>query len=935
MTRRRTLRAIVLPVACVLSAAACLGQQYVISTVAGGSPPPTPAGASSTSVGAPQYLAIDSNNSVFFTAGHCVYKLTTDGFLTRIAGNSRPGFSGDGGSALSAQLWSPLGLAVDSAGNVFVADSANNRIRRIAANGIITTVAGTGVAGFSGDAGPAVSAQLSAAAGVALDANGNLFIADSGNNRVRKVTPAGVITTIAGNGKSTYAGDGGPALSAQFSATSIAIDSFGNLYLGDTANYRIRKILTDGSITTVAGSGFPGNTGDGGSALAAQLSAFRQITVDSNGNIYVADTGNSIIREVTSGSQVITTVAGNGQPGFVGDTFSATIAALAFPSGIVLDSKGDILIADSANFRIRLVTTDGTISSVVGTGNASYSGDGRLPLAAQFLSPQGLALDTAGNLYVGDSGNFRLRKIPASGNVSTIAGNGLGGFSGDNYVATTVRVSNIPGIATTTSGSVFFADSGNYRVRQIFEGSISTVAGNGSATADGDGGPATAAGLSVSSIAMDSAANIYIGDPLNYRVRKVLNDGTINTVAGTGVQGFSGDNGPALNAKLSTVAGVAIDAAGAIYVVDAGNQRVRKIATSGIITTIAGTGVAGFSGDGGLAVNAQLHDPTAIAVDTSGNLYIADTGNNRIRKVASNGTITTIAGNGAAGYSGDGAVGTAASLAAPVGLAIGKSGTIYVADTGNNAIRLLTPATQSMLITAVVDAGSETPTPLSPGKIAVIYGVGLGPDQLVVNQPVNGVFGATLAGTAVSFRGILAPIYYTSATQVAAIVPYEISGSTSVPVVVSYQSGLSAAFNATFSDTSPGFFTANASGAGQLAAINVADGTLNSAVNPVKIGQYISLYATGEGQTTPAGSNGRLAPLVLPIPAPIAKVTATVDGLDAKVLYAGAVPGTVAGLMQVNVQIPDKVKPGGYVPVVLSVGNTSTVNGAVWIAVSN
>jgi uncharacterized protein (TIGR03437 family) len=266
-------------------------------------------------------------------------------------------------------------------------------------------------------------------------------------------------------------------------------------------------------------------------------------------------------------------------------------------------------------------------------------------------------------------------------------------------------------------------------------------------------------------------------------------------------------------------------------------------------------------------------------------------------------------------------------------VAVGKSGNVYVADTGNNAVRLLTPASQSVLISAVFDSASESPVSASPGKIVVIYGSGLGPAQTVVNQPVNGYFGEQVAGTTVSFRGVSAPIYYASSTQVAAIVPYEVIGSTTVPVEVSYQGQVSAAFSMAFAASAPGLFTANATGAGQAAAVNDVDGTLNSAANPVKTGAYISLYATGEGQTTPGGVDGKLGGLTSAIPN--LPVTATVGGLPATVQYKGGVYGVVAGLMQVNIQIPTGVTPGGYVPVVLTVGNASTVNGAVWIAVSN
>jgi uncharacterized protein (TIGR03437 family) len=258
-------------------------------------------------------------------------------------------------------------------------------------------------------------------------------------------------------------------------------------------------------------------------------------------------------------------------------------------------------------------------------------------------------------------------------------------------------------------------------------------------------------------------------------------------------------------------------------------------------------------------------------------------------------------------------------------------GKIFIADSGNNAVRLLTPTSQSMLIGAVVDAASERSTPVSPGKAVAIYGAGLGPSAGVSAVPANGAFAAQLSGTTVSFDGVAAPIFYTSSTQVNAIVPYAVSGTTT-NVTVAYQGQISSSFAVSVAASSPGFFTYNSTGAGEAAAINANFGTFNSAANPVKIGDYITLFATGEGQTTPAGVDGKLA--TIPLPSPNLAVSATVDGIPAVVQYKGGVFGTVAGLMQLNLLIPAGVRPGGYVPVTLEVGSASTVDGAVWIAVA-
>ena len=253
-------------------------------------------------------------------------------------------------------------------------------------------------------------------------------------------------------------------------------------------------------------------------------------------------------------------------------------------------------------------------------------------------------------------------------------------------------------------------------------------------------------------------------------------------------------------------------------------------------------------------------------------------------------------------------------------------------DLGNNTVRVLKPSSSSVILSAVVDAASQSAGPVSPGKIVVLYGGGLGPATLVQNQPENGVYTSQLAGTSVYFNGIAAPILYTSSTQVAAVVPYEITGP-GVQVTVTYRGETSPPFTVLLTAAAPGLFTLNQTGAGQAAALNAIDGSINTAVNPVKRGDFISLYATGEGPTTPAGADGKIASGP-PLPQPNLKVSATIGGLPAVVQYAGAAPNQVAGLMQVNVQVPSGVEPGGYVPVVLQIGSAATVAGAVWIAVA-
>jgi uncharacterized protein (TIGR03437 family) len=371
--------------------------------------------------------------------------------------------------------------------------------------------------------------------------------------------------------------------------------------------------------------------------------------------------------------------------------------------------------------------------------------------------------------------------------------------------------------------------------------------------------------------------------------------------------------------------------------------RIRKVASDGTITTVAGGG-SGALLDGQLATTGRLYEVIGLAADGAGNLYLQegsafDVGvqeiPRRVRRISPDGIVTTIAGAGGIGYSGDGGPAIQALLnpkadARGNNLAIDSSGDLYVADAGNNAIRVLRPVNESVWVASIVDTASLQPAVVSPGKIVVLRGTGLGPAQLTQNQPNNGRFGTEVSGTQVSFNGIAAPVLYTSATQVAAVAPYAVN-ATAAQVIVTCDGRKSAALTVPVAPSSPSLFTLNQSGAGQALAINAVDRTVNTAANPAKIGEFISFYATGESQTVPAGVDGKLGGPDLA--RPVLPVSVTVDGRPAIVQYAGSVPGQVAGLMQVNVRIPDGIQPGGYVPVVLKVGDRSSSPG-VWLAIS-
>ncbi len=695
-----------------LGACAVYGQTYTISTIAGSAPQNNVAGTSAVLGGRLLGVASDAAGDLFFTAQDCVYELNAKtGVLTILAGNGTAGYSGDNGPATSAQLSQPKGIALDSSGNLYVSDANNNRVRKIS-NGTITTIAGNGTAGFSGDNGLATSAELDNPLGLAVDASGNLYISDAGNERVRKVS-SGVITTIAGNGTAGYSGDNGAATNAEVdNVIGLAVDGSGNLYMADEGNSRIRKITT-GVITTIAGNGTSGYSGDNGPATSAELAEPQGVAVDSSGDVYIADAKNNRIRKVTSGT--ITTIAGNGTQGYSGDGGSATSAELGYPNAVAVDSAGNVYIANLAEALIRKVS-GGLISTVAGNPTAGFAGDNGPAISALLQEADGVAIDSSGNLYIADYYNDLIRKV-SGGVITAFAGRVVSGFGGDNGPATSALLYESIGVALDSSGNVYIADNGNNRIRKVSNGTITTFAGNGTAGYGGDGGAATSAELDdPNGIAVDSAGNVYIADRGNNRVRKVSPSGTITTFAGNGTAAYAGDLGPATSAELNFPEAVAVDSAGNVYITDAHNQRVRKV-SAGVITTIAGNGTAGYSGDNGPATSAEVDVPIGIAVDSSGNIYFADEANAVVR-IISNGMINTIAGTGTAGFSGDGAVATTAQLDNPFAVAVDASGNVYVGDSRNNRIRMLTPAAVSAPCSYALNPTSVQ-APAAGGSFAV------------------------------------------------------------------------------------------------------------------------------------------------------------------------------------------------------------------------
>ena len=605
-------------------------------------------------------------------------------------------YSGDGGPAPAATLNNPSGVAVDSSGNIIIADTNNCLIRKVSAStGVISTLAGTlpdvtGLlhCGYSGDGGPATSAKIGFANGVAVDSSGNVFIADTTNCAIRKISSSnGQISTVAGDVSlgCGYSGDGGTATSAQLNQTfGVTVDGSGNVFIADTTNCVIRKVSSsNGQISTVAGdfSSGCGYFGDDGAATSAQLNQPSGVAVDGSGNIFIADNKDSVIREVSSSTGNISTFAGVTVPdpnqtghliglaAYSGDGHLATDAELGFLNdspfspGLATDHSGNVFIADTANNAVREVSAStGKITTLAGNGLIGFSGDGGPATSAELFFPRDVAVDSSGNVFIMDAGNCTVRKITAStGIISTVAGippdsdgNANCGFSGDGGPATSAQLFPIDllspagGVAVDSSGNIFIADTGNGVVREVSAstGIITSVVGTGGlgfGGFSGDGGPATSALLNAPySVAVDASDNIFIADTFNNVIREVTAvNGNIYTVVGSTVlgSGTSGEGGPPGAVELGPTFGVFLDPAGNLFIPDSSNCVVREVSGStGIISIAAGiphsngNPYCGYSGDGGPALSAVFDYPTAAGADASEDLVVLD--NTRIRSVA-------------------------------------------------------------------------------------------------------------------------------------------------------------------------------------------------------------------------------------------------------------------------------------------------------------
>ncbi|HTZ19767.1 MAG TPA: NHL repeat-containing protein [Opitutaceae bacterium] len=629
----------------------------------------------------PSGVAVDSSGNVFVAdySNHTIRKITPAGVVSTFAGLAGSNGSTDG-TGSTARFYGPNSVAVDGAGNVFVADYYNYTIRKVTPAGVVSTIAGLAGSRSSTD-GIGSLARFMNPFSAALDSAGNIFVAEYYGQTIRKITPAGVVSTIAGLAGMVGNADGAGNAARFNYPTGVATDAAGNIYVADSVNHTIRKITADGIVSTLAGlAGNSGNTN--GTGNTARFNGPTGVATDAAGNIYVADYGNQTIRKITPAG-VVSTIAGlAGNPGSADGAGSA--ARFYCPSGVAVDGTGNVYVADEKNVSIRKITPAGVVSTLAGL-SGSGSTDGTGP-GARFMSPYYLTLDVAGSLYVAEYQDATVRKITRDGVVSTLAGL-AGNYGSTDGIGSNASFNYPEGIAVDGAGNIYLADYGNCNIRKITPGgTVSTLAGLVGSAGSADGLGSAARFHGPRGMALDSAGNLYVADSYNNTIRKIAPSGLVSTFAGTA--GSSGNvDGTGSAAMFNSPRGIAVDSAGNVYVADSGNNTIRQITPGGVVTTLAGLpGVSGYAD--GTGSSARFYGPWGIAVDATGNLFVADYNNYTIRKISPSRVVTTIA--GWYGGSADG-LGTAAKFYGPAGIAVDNAGTVYVSELYTHTIRRIVP----------------------------------------------------------------------------------------------------------------------------------------------------------------------------------------------------------------------------------------------------
>lgn len=584
----------------------------------------------------PQGVVVDSAGNLFVadSENHTIRKITPSGAVSTFAGS--PGVTGTANGS-DARFNSPRGLAIDGNDNLFVADTVNSAIRKITPAGVVSTLAGKpGVGGSSNGSGE--DARFNSPRALAIDSTGNLFVADTYNELIRKVTPGGDVTTFAGGSVSTVSFDGNGTSARFFGPAGLAFDAAGNLYVADSDGGTIRRITPTADVTTVAGVALDRDIVDGDVSVARFWSP-TGLVFDSAGNLYITDIYRSVIRKLTPGGNVSTIAGTDSFDSYRDDT--GTAALFYYPAGLAIDADDNLYVADMVNSAIRRITPGAVVTTVAGRPEVRGFVNG-LAAAARFQMPTAVAADASGNVYVADNWNRLVRKIDADGNVSTLAGI-YGAFGSSDGTTATALFKFPAGVAVDSNGNVYVADGGNNTIRKITPGGdVSTLAGKantvaGSTPVDGTGEAARFG--DVRGLAADLDGNLYVVD--YHAIRKVTPGGAVTTLAGRYSSGSEDSTGT--DARFYEPNALAVDAAGNVYVADTGNHTVRKITPAGVVTTLAGTATAYGHADGSGAA-ARFNYPKGLTVDAAGNVIVADSWNFVLRKITPGGAVTTVAG---------------------------------------------------------------------------------------------------------------------------------------------------------------------------------------------------------------------------------------------------------------------------------------------------